>query len=604
MRHCHSPLFWLLASSFWLLLLQRPSSAYIEAAYSLGQVVNESSNIVLMKVVSVDRDKNTIIFTKVEDIKGKHPRDEIKHNIARAGFDPREWQNIMAWAAEGKIAVMCHNGSASETCIDNYWYQTYPGKDGANSEWWNMYHGEPYLLRSFAGKPEKFAAAAKAMLAGEEVIVSCMVDGDKNALALRMARVQKMRASLNLHDYNPARDFAGWGGDEIRPILDMPAFGQMSMLPTLPSGGGVGGGSSGWGIATGHMESANRTDIVLFNEDRVAVLKNEGEGSFDTVELKPPISGARDAAWSDYNGMKRDSLLLATPQGPKLLTNMGAGVLRDDSAALPTWGYTSLTAAAWLNVPRSSDPALRGGRGNAPAILLADQFAGLRLLANETPPPNDKGELPAAKFKDISDAAGVGAAGIASNAKISDLIACDLLATGEPQVLVNTANGRLFLLAFRNGKLEEIKLTGLSLQSPAQLAVADLTGDGKPDVIAVSSSGTRFFKNLGNGKFENITQNSGLTGTDGTSIALVPSAPSPHQKIAPPDLIIGSTRSTNRYFRNDGRGHFKETSTDIGMTRRIFNTRALAVLPTTSTGNADIVLVNEGQPSCVLLWKK
>ena len=38
---------------------------------------------------------------KVRDLKGKHPTVTIKHNIGQAGFAPREWQTVMAWAEVG-----------------------------------------------------------------------------------------------------------------------------------------------------------------------------------------------------------------------------------------------------------------------------------------------------------------------------------------------------------------------------------------------------------------------------------------------------------------------------------------------------------------------
>ncbi|MCL2640084.1 MAG: VCBS repeat-containing protein [Phycisphaerales bacterium] len=580
-----------------LTVFAQPSFAYIEAAYSLGQMVRDSSNILLIKVESVDREKNTISYSKVADIKGTHPRDDMKHNIAKAGFTANEWQNVMNWAAEGKLAVMCYAGTAAEVCIDNYWYQVYAAA-GVAGEWWNMIHAEPYLLRSFAGKPEKLVPAVKAMLNNEEVIVTCMVDGDKNALALRMGRIQKMRASLKLLNYDAARDFAGWGGDDIKPILDMPAFERMGVLPTLPSG-------SGWGVATGNMESRNRTDIAIFNADRVVILKNEGEGSFDPVELKGFTGGARAAAWATYNGVGawRNSLALATPEGVKLLTNMGNGIFRDDSAALPTWGYSGATAVAWLwphgSLPPGGPEALR------PTLLVADQFAGLRVLKNETPlMGEDKagGGVPEAKFVDVSDEMGFGAKGLASGLKVAELIQADLLGKGGTQILVNGADGRLVVLVLdiHTRKFEELKTTGLTLRGPSKLIVQDIDGDKKKDIIAVSANGTSVFKNLGNGKFKDITQQSGLAGVSGTSAAFVWMSP----KANSPDLLVGGIRGSNRFFRNDGRGRFTETSTEVGLDRRIFNTRAVAILTTTGVGASDLVMVNEGQPSCVLLWKK
>src|SRR5436305_5996592 len=170
-----------LLSCWW----QRPAYAYVEAPHSLGQVITLSTNILVLRVEAVDKQKNTIIYRKVCDLKGKHPTDVIRHNIGRGGFNPREWQYTMEWAEVGKTAIFFHNGGASETCLGNYWYQTYAGGD-----WWNLSHGEPFLLRTFAGNPQKLAAAVTDILSGREAVVPCMVDGNKEDLHLRRARIQ------------------------------------------------------------------------------------------------------------------------------------------------------------------------------------------------------------------------------------------------------------------------------------------------------------------------------------------------------------------------------------------------------------------------------
>ncbi|HZZ81296.1 MAG TPA: hypothetical protein VFE62_22525, partial [Gemmataceae bacterium] len=94
--------------------------AYVEAPMSLGAVVAQSSHIFLMRVESVDKDKNIIVYRKIRDIKGKHPQDVIVHNIGRGGLRPNEWKPQMEWAEAGKVAVFFHNGGASETCIGTW----------------------------------------------------------------------------------------------------------------------------------------------------------------------------------------------------------------------------------------------------------------------------------------------------------------------------------------------------------------------------------------------------------------------------------------------------------------------------------------------------
>src|SRR5436190_5419245 len=171
-------------------LLTSSARAYVEAAHSLGQVVQLSTNIVLMRVDKVDKEKRIIIYTKIRDIKGKHPAEVIKHNLGFPGFHEREWKYPMQWAEVGKTAVFCHNGGASETCIGTYWYQAYSG-----GEWWNFSHGEPFLLRSFCGSPEKLIGIVKEINAGKEVIAPCMVDGNKEDLHYRRAKIQRVKAS-------------------------------------------------------------------------------------------------------------------------------------------------------------------------------------------------------------------------------------------------------------------------------------------------------------------------------------------------------------------------------------------------------------------------
>lgn len=198
----------LLLTALPLLVLSAPVHAYIEAPHSLGKCVQDSTAIVLMEVTKINAEKNLIIFKKVADIKGKHPTEEIKHNIGKKGFHEREWKNIMAWAVVGKKAVFMYNGDASETCIGTYWYQAY--REG---EWWGMSHAEPFLLRTFCGDAEKLAEICMRVLKGEEVVVSCMADGSKEQLHQRKGKLQRLKVSLKKQDYNPKRDFIGWGGD-------------------------------------------------------------------------------------------------------------------------------------------------------------------------------------------------------------------------------------------------------------------------------------------------------------------------------------------------------------------------------------------------------
>ena len=183
--------------------------AYVEAPHTLGRCCKESTNVVLVEVTKVNKEKGLIIYKKLRDLKGKQPDGEIKHNIGQRGFHAREWQNVMAWAAVGKKAVFFHNGGASETCIGTYWYQCY--REG---DWWGMSHAEPFLMRTYYGDPEKLADAVARIEKGEEVVVPCLADGNKEQLHLRKGKLQRLRASLKRFEYDAKRDFVGWGGGD------------------------------------------------------------------------------------------------------------------------------------------------------------------------------------------------------------------------------------------------------------------------------------------------------------------------------------------------------------------------------------------------------
>lgn len=346
-----------------LFSITRPAAGYVEVTYTLGKVIAESSNIVVMVVESVDKtnNNNTIIYKKVRDVKGTHPGDTIKHKIGLKGFEPREWQTVMAWAEPGKTAILFHNGGLGEIYIDGYWYQTPVGGD-----WCEMVHAEPFFLRSYSGKADKLPGFVTSMLAGQEVIVPCMVDGDKNALKARTAKTHRLKASLKLQDYNPQRDFVdfGTGGDELRAVAGMPGFTHTLNLGRI--------GPGALGIAAADINDDGRFDLAVYGERALSVNQNAGN-AFDEIRL-PIRGGARAVAWADYDGDKKLDVFAITPAGPRLFRNISEkSTLFDDvSSSLPRQTYNNLTAAAWIDYDKDGKPDL----------LMADGFSGLRLYRN------------------------------------------------------------------------------------------------------------------------------------------------------------------------------------------------------------------------------
>ncbi len=575
-----------------LALPPRAGRAYVETPYPLGRILNESTNVMVLKVESVDKQKNLIVYKKIQDLKGQDPRTVIKHDIGQRGFNPREWQGVMAWAEPGKTAVFFHNGSGGETCIDGYWYQVGAG------DWWVMTHAEPYLLRSYCGKPEKLAAMMPLILTGKEVVVPCMMDGDKMTLQLRTAKLQRMKASLKIQDYNPVRDFMGWGVEEFRIIAGMPGFTHYAPLArTDPASAGV---------AVADIDGDHKPDFCLFGAGHIALLHNGG-GTLDEVPLSLE-TGAHGAAWGDFDGDGKPDLLLATPEGPRLLLNTGNG-FRDVSAGLPIKGYPYITACAWID---------REGKGGKPDILLADGYNGLRLYRNKgvdlktLPPPAPPADPtkpappPAANapafpqlFEDISDSVGLGVKGIAGTAAGDGLFVADVNGDGRPDFLFCSGRGVLVLNTPQG--FVESKKSGIDFQAGKITPVfADWTGGKRTDLFVPQRQGPcRLFRNDGRGQFTDVTAASGALAKsigEATCAAFVD-----YGAHGRPDVFVGCMHGPNRFLRNRGEGVFADATEEAGLYQRIFNTRGIAVCDINGDGTPDLILNNEGQESAVLL---
>ncbi|QEL17313.1 FG-GAP repeat domain-containing protein [Limnoglobus roseus] len=706
------------------LALARPAVAYVEAPLTLGAVISQSTIVCTMVVTKVDKQKNLIIYKKVQDVKGKHPQDEIKHNIGFGGLRPGEWQEIMNWAEVGKTAVFFHNGGASETYFGASYYQAYP-----QGEWWGMSHGEPFLLRSYSGKVDKLGGVVKEILDGKEVIVPGMVDGDKEALHKKTAKVQRLRASLKLQDYNPKRDFVGWGGDDIRRIAGMPGFDKLGSL------GGT--GPDALAASAIDFDGDGKLDIVLLGANRVMLLQNNGDG-FSEVALPGFAGGARSVVWADYNADGLPDALLATPTGPRLFTNTGKGQFRDDSKLLPQEPCYNLTAAAWLDAD---------GDGH-PDVLLANGFHGLRLYRNlrgedkaaklPTPklgewhavgpfrhkdgpqknyetafgPEKDafdsdkvyKGKRDAdVKWTkaDYADGAAVGLAPFAANCAVYLHREIDMPAAADIPVSLGARDS---LTVYLNGErvytdkaarplvIDQVAVTlklkagknhlvlklvhgegeggftfkiggagnkplfedvsakwGLGSDGPTAslkgdtLTVADFAGDSRPDFVYAgvlfvhaggryemkADSGLNFkagrvgpaaegfdgdgrtdlfvpqtdgacklYQNQGQGRFVDVTAAAGdlakpVPGAVGASWG-------DFDNDGLPDLIVTRLRGPNRYFKNLGKGQFRDDSTAIGLDQKIFNSQAACLADLNGDGRLDLVLANEGQDSTVL----
>ncbi|WP_020470684.1 FG-GAP repeat domain-containing protein [Zavarzinella formosa] len=559
----------LLAAALLLATTAAPVRAYIEAPMTLADVINQSQMITILRVTRVEKAKSLIVYEKVEDVKGKMTTPTVRHVIT-GQLKEGETKTVLDWAEPGKIAIFFMKDGQCETCIDLYWYQIYKNGD----DLYGMSHGEPFLLRSYAGKAERLLPYVRTIMDNKEAIVPAMED-NKDLLHKRAGRIMRLKTSLKNISYDPKRDFAGWGAEDIRRIQGGTGFSHIGALGKVDADARA--------VSSVDFDGDGKPDLCVVSTSVVKLYQNQGD-AFGEVALPGYRGGARSASWGDYNGDGQPDLLLATAMGAKLFTNMGGGIFRDDTAYLPR-DVAGATAAAFLDAD---------GDGK-PDVMVATAFNGLRLYLNKRP-ADLKQPAKDAIFDDVSARWGLEELRLD---RIESLAVMN--GDGKPDVLLGVGSG---VLLINNGASFFVRPdTGLKLDgSKAVLNVIDFNADGLPDVFAVESGKLKLFRNDGTAKFTDVTAQSGDLAKP------IPGATSAawgdFNNDGLPDVMIGVLRGSNRYLQNVGNGVFKDMTAEVGLTGKVTNTQALALVDLNNDGKIDLVLANEGQDSLVLLGNK
>jgi hypothetical protein len=223
-----------LVCGFLLMAPEQPAHAYITAPVTtLGQLGNWSTYVTVVEVEKVSKEKGIIIYRKVKDLKGKYPKDRVKHVFdlkntpAHKGpgdvpVRPNEedWRHAVAWAEPGKTAVMATlkydpYGDFGHTYIDGCWYATMcPPRDWEH--WYSIYSDAACMNRWHGGALSQLVPALEAVLAGKEAIVPVLVKGTREELRQGRGQLEGMKISIHIGDFNPKRDLVpGWLEKEI-----------------------------------------------------------------------------------------------------------------------------------------------------------------------------------------------------------------------------------------------------------------------------------------------------------------------------------------------------------------------------------------------------
>jgi HEAT repeat protein len=199
-------------------LVAHPAPAYVDWAPTLGKLIKDSKDIVVVRVEKVSEEKRAIIFKKVADLKGKHAGEEIKHQITD-GLHPREPHTIMDWAEPGQLAILFHSGPDAVICIGRYWYQA----RALEAPWWSMTSGRPELALSYFGSADKLRNHVADMLAGKEVVITSLRFTD-HSRATREAAI--IRSELRGRAECPI--------ERTKASLKMPSFAYLISGSTNP----------------------------------------------------------------------------------------------------------------------------------------------------------------------------------------------------------------------------------------------------------------------------------------------------------------------------------------------------------------------------------
>jgi HEAT repeat protein len=215
---------------FWLSLVllsvtALPARAYVDAAPTLATVLNDATNVAVLRVDKVSRDRRVIIYEKIADLKGELPAGAVKHEISD-GLHPREPRLVLDWAEPGQLAVCFANGKVAQICLGHFWYEC------ANLEgpWWRMAYVRWDLSLAYAGSTGRLRTAVTEVLAGKEAVITAVVHGAHGAQAYDAVAYRGLVRSTE----RPV-----W---RIKASLKMPgSVGDLATTPAFVVGLGAGG---------------------------------------------------------------------------------------------------------------------------------------------------------------------------------------------------------------------------------------------------------------------------------------------------------------------------------------------------------------------------
>ncbi len=157
-----------LAAAFLLAVIPGNVLGYIHRMYSLQEVLNESTNVLVGKVKSVDPQRKIAVAEIERALKGGLDFREIQMNIGLAAPDQANYLLSLLKPGDPYIIFYQHQGWRLASCAHSgdTWFQLYADGDW-NRIWWRMSHLEIYMNRTFNKSTEELIRVTEGVLAGK-----------------------------------------------------------------------------------------------------------------------------------------------------------------------------------------------------------------------------------------------------------------------------------------------------------------------------------------------------------------------------------------------------------------------------------------------------
>jgi len=509
-----------------LMVATSPALAFIHLMYPLSRVLDESTNVLVGSISSVDAAGTTAVVKVEKALKGKPEFRVINMNI---GLGPgHHARYMMSRLKERSPAIIFYERKGREIAslvhAGDTWFQLFAADNPKKRDkiWWRFTHVELHFGRTFNGTTPELIKLTDDVLAKRRKPPK--PNPKVPAVDLRVLPARSVAAQKS----GKAR-----GGFHRQTHFDRPGGGEIR------------------GVSFADVNGDGLLDVHACRAGGNVLLVNEG-GEFREMARKLGIAGgSRSAVWADYNGDGHPDLLT---QDFRLYTNVG-GRFRDDSSLLKPPGGRNPEGAGWID---------HNGDGQPDAII-ANGETGIYLYENTG---QTKG-----RFRDVSGRVGLGRKGLGrGNGDFLALLDCDgdgytdFYYNLGPGVLARNRRGKGFDLDAR-ADLELVPPVGN--EGKRGVAVGDFDNDGDLDVFVPTPLPTKgkcrpaLYRNENDGTFKDVFGQCGdPTKEEDPCFAGAWGDVNGDGHL---DLFVCHTYGSTRLYLGDGAGRFQDVSEQTGV---------------------------------------